>query len=69
MAFDHFEQITMPWLIVATVDAFTSGDTFERAKALKWLERTLDDDSISASDVHNNWWRAEILYSLNYSIK
>jgi hypothetical protein len=68
-AFDHFEQLQMPWLTVATVDAFPSGNVFQRAKALKWLENVLDDESVSSSDSRNNWWRAELLYSLNYAIK
>jgi hypothetical protein len=68
-AFDHFEQLPMPWLTVATVDAFPSGNVFQRAKALKWLENVLDDESVSSSDSRNNWWRAELLYSLNYAIK
>jgi hypothetical protein len=68
-AFDHFEQLPMPWLTVATVDAFPSGNVLQRAKALKWLENVLDDESVSSSDSRNNWWRAELLYSLNYTIK
>jgi hypothetical protein len=68
-AFDHFEQLPMPWLTVATVDAFRSGDIFQRAKALKWLENVVEDESVSSSDSRNSWWRAELLYSLNYAIK
>jgi hypothetical protein len=69
MAFDHFEQLKMPWTIVATVDAYSSGNIWQRAKALKWLEDILNDESVSESDGQNNWWRAEVLYSLHYTVK
>ena len=45
-----------------------TGSTFEenaRAKALYWVEMTLQDDSVHNADADaNNWWRAELLYSL-----
>lgn len=69
MAIDHFVQLKMPWMTVATVDAFPSGNVFQRAKALKWLENTLNDESVLASDKRKEWWRAEVLYSLNYAMK
>ncbi|HXN88741.1 MAG TPA: hypothetical protein VN890_05225 [Methylocella sp.] len=69
MAFDHWEQLKMPGLTVATVDAYSSGNVFQRAKALRWLENILDDESVSSSDARKEWWRAEVLYSLNYAIK
>ena len=66
MAVDHFVQLKMPWLVVATVDAFPDGNVSERAKALKWLEDTLSTSSVAEADKENNWWRAEVLYALNY---
>ncbi len=66
---DHFEQLKMPWMVVATLDAFSSGNWWQRAKALKWLEDTLSDESVLSSDALGDWWRAEVLYSLNYAMR
>jgi hypothetical protein len=69
-AIDHFVQLPLPWMVVATVDAFPQGDAFERSKALYWLERRLGDESVAKADAdNNNWWRAELLYSLGYLLK
>jgi hypothetical protein len=39
----------------------------QRARALRWLERNLNQPGINAVDTcHPDWWRAEILYALNY---
>ncbi len=66
-AIDHFVHIKLPWMIVATVDAYASGGFFQKAKALRWLERALDDKSVANADRNgNNWWRAELLISLQY---
>lgn len=68
-AIDHFVQIKMPWMVIATVDAFSSGDIFERTKALLWLERVLDHESVALADAREvSWWRAEILYALRYAL-
>jgi hypothetical protein len=67
---DHFVQIKIPWMLIATIDAFPSGDVFERTKALLWLERILSHESVINSDTtKENWWRAELLYALRYALK
>jgi hypothetical protein len=67
---DHFTQITLPWLLIATADAYASGSLFQRIKALAWLERVLDQDSVMKSDTSlENWWRAELLYGFSYLLK
>ncbi|HKE92976.1 MAG TPA: hypothetical protein VKB34_01605, partial [Povalibacter sp.] len=64
---DHFVQIPLPWLLVATVDALPSADRLQRAKATRWLESQLNQESVLAADtVPLNWWRAELLYSLRH---
>jgi hypothetical protein len=66
-AVDHFQQIKLPWLIVATVDAFPNGTTLQQAHALMWLERAVSHDSVlNADTIPDNWWQAELLYALNY---
>ncbi len=68
-AIDHFEQLKMPWMTVATVDAFASGSISQQAKALEWLEHALNNKSVSALDKKKDWWRAEVLYALNYAMQ
>ena len=69
-AIDHFVQIKLPWMLISTIDAYASGDVFQRAKALHWLERTLNHESVAIADGNeNNWWRAELLYALRYALK
>jgi biotin carboxyl carrier protein len=65
--FDHFQQITLPWMLIATVDAYPSGDIFQRARARNWIDSALSERSVLAADADtNNWWRAELLYALKY---
>jgi hypothetical protein len=67
---DHFVQLKVPWMLIATVDAFHDGNILERSEALYWIERTLSDKSVHSADAdQNNWWRAELLYSLGYLLK
>ena len=68
-AFDHFKQLQMPWATVATVDAYASGTVAQRAKVIQWLEDIFNDKSVQALDARGDWWRAEVLYSLNYAMK
>ena len=67
MAIDHFVQLKLPWMLTATIDAYRSGDAVERARALRWIESTVAGKSVEQADSDaNNWWRAELLYSLAY---
>jgi hypothetical protein len=64
---DHFQQITLPWMLIATVDAYPSGDIFQRARARNWIDSALSERSALTADADtNNWWRAELLYALKY---
>jgi len=66
--FDHFQQITLPWMLIATVDAYPSGDIFQRARTRNWIDSALSERSVLAADADTttNWWRAELLYALKY---
>jgi hypothetical protein len=70
-AIDHFVQIKVPWMLIATVDAYPSGDLFQRAKALNWMEKVLSHDSVAIADGDEKsyWWRAELLYGLRYLLR
>jgi len=67
---DHFEQLRLPWLLIATADAFSGVDLFQKTKALLWLENVLNHESIGLADAdERSWWRAELLYALRYTLK
>jgi hypothetical protein len=54
-------------MLVATVDAYPQGDLLHRMHAMEWLENSLNHQSVvNADSVDAAWWRAELLYSLNY---
>jgi hypothetical protein len=64
---DPFVQIALPWMLIATADAYGAGDYFERTHALLWMERTLYQESVIRADTQvDNWWRAEFLLALRY---
>ena len=64
---DHIAQLRLPWMIVATVDAFPHGSVLQRTRALDWLEDTLEQDSVARADLKKeNWVRAETLFALKY---
>jgi hypothetical protein len=66
-AIDHTVQLKLPWMLVATVDAYPQGDLLHRVHAMEWLENSLNHQSVvNADSVDAAWWRAELLYSLNY---
>jgi len=66
---DHFVQLTVPWMMIATIDAFDSGTLMQRVKALSWLEKTMNQESVRNADAEqSNWWRAELLHSITYLV-
>jgi hypothetical protein len=66
-AIDTYVQLKLPWMLVATVDAYPQGDLLHRVRAMEWLERSLNHQSVvNAEATDSTWWRAELLYSLNY---
>jgi hypothetical protein len=67
---DAFVQIKLPWMLVATVDAYPSGTVLQRVTALQWLESALQQPTVVNADTQpNNWWRAELLYGLKYVLQ
>jgi hypothetical protein len=64
---EAFVQISLPWLLIATVDAYGAGNYSERTHALLWMERALDQESVMHADTKvHDWWRAEFLLALRY---
>jgi hypothetical protein len=64
---DQFIQIRLPWMLVATIDSYSSGNVFNRTTALFWLNKVLSQKGVANADVGlANWWRAEFLFSLGH---
>ena len=64
---DHFVQITLPWMLIATTDAFGGGSIMERAKAIQWLEMQINKTGLLNSDAETkHWWRAEMSIAVNH---
>jgi len=64
---DHFLQLKLPWMLIATVDAYPNGELFQRGRARNWIDIAVSDNGVLTADANtNNWWRAELLYALKY---
>ncbi|HEY4029074.1 MAG TPA: hypothetical protein VGM25_01915 [Caulobacteraceae bacterium] len=64
---DTFAQFPVEWSLVATADAFPNGALMEKVKALEWIETVTSDKTLREADASSvNWWRAELLCSVNY---
>lgn len=69
-AIDHFDQLDMPWILAATVDAYASGSLNERIAAARWFDLALGDPLTLAIDADKHpWWRAEYLYAMRYAMQ
>lgn len=70
ISIDHFSQVRLPWIMLATVKAYPSGSLIQRARALAWLDRVLTNPSVRAADTRGlNWVRAEVLLGLVYVLR
>ena len=59
-----------PWLLVATADAYGSGDFSQRAHALQWIERALEHSNMEGALTRDkDWWRAELLLATQYVLR
>jgi hypothetical protein len=66
---DKVVQVTLPWMLIATVDAYSAGNYFERTRALLWIEGALDQEAVIHAETQvENWWRAEFLLALRYVV-
>jgi hypothetical protein len=64
---DSFVQVQLPWMLVATAEAYPNGTLLQRARALEWIEEALSQSSVRASDtLPDNWWKSELLYALDF---
>jgi hypothetical protein len=66
---DHSCKITLAWLLLATANAYPNGSRMQKAKAVTWVKRVLDETNILHSEtLPENWKRAEILNSLKHLV-
>jgi hypothetical protein len=54
---DHFEQVVLPWMIAATVAAYPHGTLSERARAIRWLDVAVEQESVQKADTIREYWR------------
>ena len=47
---DRFAQIKLPWMLIATVDAYPSGDIFQKGRARSWIHAALSKRSVLTAD-------------------
>jgi hypothetical protein len=66
---DHNCQLTLAWLLAATADAYPRGTWIQKATAIAWVERVLNETNILQSEtLPENWKRAEALISLKHLV-
>ena len=64
-AIDHVVEVRLPWILLATADAYASGTAAHRARTLSWLERVLRDPAVRNADTQGfDWVRAEVLIGM-----
>jgi hypothetical protein len=64
-AIDHFEDIRLPWILLATADAFPSGSVAQRARTLNWFENVLRNPEVRGADTQGfDWVRSELLIGI-----
>ena len=65
---DHNCQLPLPWLMVATTDAYPNGTLMQKATAMAWVKRVLDETTILHSEtLGENWKRLKFSFHLSTS--
>lgn len=66
-AIDNIVQLTVPWTLVSTVDAYEEGTIEQKAKAVAWVQAILEGSFMAKIDRGTyDWYRSEALYALAY---
>lgn len=66
LEFDRTRHYVLQWALIATVDAYASGSTAQRAAAVQWIERILKPELLSPEVRSQRWVAAELLYALRH---
>jgi len=62
---DQVSVVRLPWILLATVDAYRDGTVSEKARALRWLDKVLRNPSVRTADTQGlDWVRAELTIGL-----
>lgn len=64
-AIDHFAEVRLPWILLATADAYASGTPAQKARTLNWFNRVLGNPAVRSADTEGvEWVRAELLLGM-----
>ncbi|WP_460762703.1 nSTAND1 domain-containing NTPase [Niabella terrae] len=66
---DETRHLILPWMLIATVDAYSSGTFSERLRANKWINRVIENLDPGLLPQTDRFARAEVLISLRYLMK
>jgi hypothetical protein len=66
LEFDRTRHYVLQWTLIATVDAYLSGNLAQRAAAVQWIERILKPTLLGPEVRSQRWVAAELLFALNY---
>jgi hypothetical protein len=62
---DAVSEVRLPWILLGTANAYSSGTVAQKARALKWFEKVLRDPSVRNADTQGfDWVRAELLIGI-----
>jgi hypothetical protein len=60
------KNLSMPWAIIATVDAYASGTEAEKKAATNWMVGVLDSVDLQAIKINPYYIKSELLMALRY---
>jgi len=64
-AIDHIVDIRLPWILLATADAYANGTAQQKARTLNWIEQILRSPEVRGADTEGtDWVRAEVLLGI-----
>jgi len=67
IAMDHVRYYIIPWVIIATKDAFESGTISERTRGVEWLREIIkNENELERQALKQPWVAAEYLISFRY---
>jgi hypothetical protein len=66
LEFDRTRHYVLQWALVATVDAYASGNLAQRAAAVQWIERILKPSLLGPEVRSQRWVAAELLFALSH---
>jgi hypothetical protein len=68
---DATQYSVLPWMIIATIDAYQDMNVHQKVKALTWIEKATDKIDPSNKELRKsdwNWLASELLIALKYEV-